>query len=178
MRETIVIPYLLSITPLGSFRKTPDVDFMKFDDIIDKIDAIEYVVHEKGAKSPQIKGDKTHYWYMHTHQKDNLIVHSGYRVINLFSKRHGRVETIEASAKYIKLNGKIIHVGPAMMSWPPYVFHRISSPQGSISTNYAYHHSNMSDNTNFSIYDLNEKTGEYRVVREGSLDEKVFSKKV
>jgi hypothetical protein len=171
-KEKIIIKYLASVTPLDSFRKTPEVNFLKLDDVIKKVKAVNYIFHEPGAKSPQIDNNKGLFWYMHTRQKDNLIVHCGYRIVELYSKRHGKKEIFEISKDYVKLNGKIIHHGPAILSWPPLVFHRISSPEGSISTNYAYHYQQFSRKNNFNIYDLDISNGNYRVIRQASLDEK------
>tara|TARA_A100001011_G_scaffold387117_1_gene464351 strand:+ start:315 stop:857 length:543 start_codon:yes stop_codon:yes gene_type:complete len=171
-KEKIIIKYLASITPLKSFRRTPNVNFLKADQIISSLNAVDYVIHQPGAKSPKIEHDEQHYWYMHRQQKDNLIVHCGYRIIELYSKRHGKKETFEVSNDSIKLNGKIIHHGPAILSWPTSVFHRISSPEGSISTNYAHHYQHFTRKNNFNIYDLNIVTGEYHVVRPAPLDEK------
>ena len=170
-KETIIFKYLASLTPLDSFRKTPNVNFLKADSIINDLNAVDYVIHQPGAKSPQINNSKKHFWYMHTQQKDNLIVHCGYRIIELYSKRHGKKEIFEVSNEYVKLNGKIIHHGPAILSWPPLVFHRISSPQGSVSTNYAYHYHKFTRKNNFNIYDLDLKTGKYITVRKAPLDE-------
>jgi len=78
------------LTPLDSFRKTPNVNFLKADLIINDLNAVDYVIHQPGAKSPQINNSKKHFWYMNTQQKDNLIVHCGYRIIELYSKRHGK----------------------------------------------------------------------------------------
>ena len=123
-KETIIFKYLASLTPLDSFRKTPNVNFLKADSIINDLNAVDYVIHQPGAKSPQINNSKKHFWYMHTQQKDNLIVHQ-IPIIELYSKRHGKKETFEVSNEYVKLNGKIIHHGPVLKAL--LVFHRISS---------------------------------------------------
>jgi hypothetical protein len=60
-----------------------------------------------------------------------------------------------------------------MLVWPRYVFHRVVSDptHGSASVNLATHYPGFDVRTNFSIYDLNIATGEYRVLREGHLDQ-------
>ena len=83
-----------------------------------------------------------------------------------------KIEVFEVGPDYIKLNGDIIFKGPAILSWPPLVFHRIKSPKGSISTNYAYHYPKFSRESNFNIYQLNTKNGDYKIVRKATLDEK------
>jgi len=44
---------------------------------------------------------------------------------------------------------------------------------GSASLNFAVHTPGFDIRTNFSVYDLNTETGEYRVIREGHLDQQV-----
>ena len=53
------------------------------------------------------------------------------------------------------------------------VFHRVISDAklGSASLNLAVHYEGYDIRTNFSIYDLDIETGEYRVIREGHLDQ-------
>ena len=171
-KEKIIIKYLASLTPLDSFRKTPEVKFLKLDDVSKSSSAVNYIFHEPGAKSPQIENKKGHFWYMHTKQKDNMIVHRGYRIIELYSKRHGKKETFELSNNFVKLNGKIIYNGPAILSWPPLVFHRITSPKGSVSTNYAYYYQNFTKEHNYNIFNLDLSNGNCKIVRQASLDEK------
>lgn len=170
-KKTWVYKDLCFIIPLKLLRQTPNVTFYNVPEVKKHLDAVDKVIHQKGAKSPMIKGDKKHYWYMHPNQEDQLIVHEGKRIVELYSRKHGKIEKFEVTYNKIKYNGKIIYKGAAILAWPRYVFHRISSPQGSISTNYAKHYSKFDIKTNFNIYDLNEKTGEYWVAREGHLDQ-------
>lgn len=170
-KKTWVYKDLCFIIPLKILRNTPNVTFYIIPDVKKNLGAIDKVIHKKGAKSPMIKGDKKHYWYMHPCQEDQLIVHEGKRIIELYSRKHGKVEKFEVTSDKIKHNGKVIFKGAGILSWPTYVFHRIHSPNGSISTNYAKHYSGFSIRTNFNIYDLNPKTGEYHVVRAGHLDQ-------
>lgn len=171
-KNYIYIKNLVSIIPLQNFRTTPKVKFFNIKLLFDKLSAIDYVIHHGKTYSPQLNNNSKHFWYMHTDQKDHLIVHQGIRIVELYSIKHGKIEIFEVSPEYIKHNGKIIYTGYALLSWPPYVFHRITSPSGSISTNYAYHYIKFNKKSNFNIYDLNINTGKYSVVRDGYLDEK------
>ena len=47
-KETIIFKYLASLTPLDSFRKTPNVNFLKADSIINDLNAVDYVIHQRG----------------------------------------------------------------------------------------------------------------------------------
>jgi len=170
-KKTYLFDKMCFVIPLKLLRKTPNVEFYNIPHITDKIDAIDKVIHKKGAKSPTIKGDKNHYWYMHTNQEDRLLVHEGKRIVELYSKEHGKVEKFEVTSKNIKHDGKVIYNGQAILGWPKKVFHRVKSPQGSISTNYAKHYSGFDIKINFNIYDLDEKTGEYKIIRNGHLDQ-------
>jgi hypothetical protein len=69
-------------------------------------------------------------------------------------------------------NGNILYDGPALLVWPRGVFHRIKSgDHGSASINLATHYEGIDMRTNFNIYDLDTGTGEFRVLREGHLDQ-------
>lgn len=171
LKKTWVYDGLCFIIPLRLLRKTPNVTFYNIPDVMKHLHAIDKVIHEKGAKSPMIKGDKKHYWYMHREQQDQLIVHEGKRIVELYSTKHGKIEKFEVTSHSIKHKGKIIFKGAAILGWPTRVFHRITSPEGSISTNYAKHYKHFDIKTNFNIYDLDEKTGKYWVVREGHKDQ-------
>lgn len=170
-KKTWVFEDMVFIKPLSLLRKTPSVEFYNVRDVVNGLSAIDKVIHQKGAKSPRIKGDITWYWYMHPDQQDNLLVHEGKRIVELFERKHGKVERFEVTHNRIKHNEKIIFKGAAILGWPRNVFHRIHSPQGSISTNYAIHYKHFSIKSNFNIYDLDTKTGEYKLVREGHKDQ-------
>jgi hypothetical protein len=86
-------------------------------------------------------------------------------------RTHGRVETFEVTADAIVHNQQKIYQGPAILGWGTQVFHRVHSPKGSVSTNYAARSAGFDMDTNFSIYALDTKTGEHRVVRVGALDQ-------
>lgn len=170
-KKTWVYENLAFIIPLDLLRKTPNVEFYHIPKVMNNLDAIDKVIHGVGAKSPQIKGDSKHYWYMHTDQEDKLVVHEGKRIVELYSVKHGKIEKFEVTSKSIKLNGKTIFKGAGILGWPRLVFHRITSPKGSISTNYARHYSKFDIKTNFNIYDLDVKNSKYWVAREGHKDQ-------
>jgi hypothetical protein len=159
---------------LNALRRTESV---MFDTVpvpaITRIDAIDRVIHERGALSPGTVGDVERPWYMHPHQEDHLVVLHGTRYIDLYTQAHGRIEHFVQSPDMIKRNGELVHDGPAMLSWPVEVFHRIVSceREGSASLNFAAHYEGFDIRTNFSIYDLDTDTGEYRVIREGFRDQ-------
>ena len=68
-------------------------------------------------------------------------------------------------------NGKVAYDGPAMLVWPKGVFHRVESlKEGSSAINFAIHYKGIDIKTNFNIYDLNQGTGEYILLRPGSED--------
>jgi hypothetical protein len=175
-KKTWVYEDLAFIIPLELIRKTPNVEFYHIPKVIENLNAVDKVIHKKGAKSPQIKNDTNHYWYMHTDQEDKLVVHGGKRIVELYSVKHGKLEKFEVTSKNIKLNGKVIFTGAAILGWPRLVFHRIKSPQGSVSTNYAKHYSKFNINTNFNIFNLDIKLGKFWIVREGHKDQPKIKK--
>lgn len=168
------VPGLYSIYKLNLLRQTPGVVFDLFPlDIIDsKIGSIDRVLHEKAAVSPGPVGDVARPWYMHPCQADNLIVLSGTRHVEIFTPAHGKVESFTITPHAIYKNGELLYEGGALLVWPQYVFHRIvSGEEGSASINVAEHFEGFDIDTNFSIYDLNIETGEYKVIRKGSDDQ-------
>ena len=110
---------------------------------------------------------------MHPYQDDNLIILHGTRHIDIYTPAHGAVESFTATPHKVEKEGRIVYDGPAMLVWPRGVFHRIKSceKEGSASLNFAVHYEGFDIRTNFSVYDLNTETGEYRIVREGHLDQ-------
>ena len=72
---------------------------------------------------------------MHPAQEDNLITLDGYRIVELYTPGHGKIETFEISANYIKWNGKIVLDGPGILGWPTGVYHRNNSLIPSASLN-------------------------------------------
>lgn len=170
-QKTDYIEHLCFILPLKTLRTTPKVSFYAVDGVVEDLAGIDLVVHEAGGKSPLIDGDDTWYWYMHTDQEDKLVVHQGRRLVQLYSKKHGKVENFEVTPDAIYHNSQKIFSGAAILGWPPHVFHRVHSPEGSLSTNYASRLENFDIDTNFNIYQLDNETGDYETVRLGALDQ-------
>ena len=167
------VPGLYRAVPLNTFRRTPGVFFENVPTrAFPRIDAIDRVVHVSRAQSPGPVDTVERPWYMHTHQDDNLIVLFGIRKVELYTKDHGRIEQFEISPERIKHGDEIVYDGPAMLSWPHLVFHRVrSSDEGSTAINFAVHHEGMDMKTNFNIYDLDVATGRFSVIREAYLDQ-------
>lgn len=173
MRIIKEIPGLYRIIALSVFRKTEGVMFDLFPmDITPKIDSIDRVIHSHDAVSPGSVDGVQRPWYMHTAQDDNLIVLYGKREVDIYTKEHGRVEHFTVTPDQVFHNGESVYQGGAVLVWPKGVFHRIvSGPEGSASINLAVHHDSFDIKTNFSIYDLDTNTGEYRMIREGYKDQ-------
>jgi len=167
------VPGFYRIVKLQLFRKTPGVSFdILAKDQVPKIDAIDRVLHQGNAISPGPVGDVMRPWYMHPYQDDNLMVLSGTRLVDIYSKEHGRMEAFTVTPDRIEKDGKVLFDGPGMLVWPRNVFHRIRSlEQGSASINLATHFEGWDVKNNFSIYDLDTDTGKYRVIREGFKDQ-------
>ncbi len=174
MDSELEVQYLYKVIPLQALRRTPGVLFDCIPpELLPKIDSIDRVMHEHGAISPGPIGDVLRPWYMHPFQDDHLMVLQGTRYVDIYSVKHGKIEHFEVSPNKIIKNGKVIYDGPSFLVWPRGVFHRIQSdPQtGSASINFATHYEGFDLKTNFSIYDLDPATGEFKVIREGSLDQ-------
>ena len=169
------IPGFYKAIALQPFRKTEGVSFDILPrDLIPKIDAIDRVIHKTKAVSPGPVGDVAEPWYMHPHQDDNLMVLQGVRYVDIYVKSHGRMESFMVTPEKIEHNGKILYDGPALLVWPRTVFHRIKSgEEGSASINLATHYKGIDMRTNFNIYDLDVKTGKFKVIREGHLDQSI-----
>ncbi|MBN2864966.1 MAG: hypothetical protein JXK16_03055 [Thiotrichales bacterium] len=165
------IENLCFIIPLKPLRATPMVNFFSVEGVLEGLSGVDLVIHEPGGKSPLIAGDESWYWYMHTDQEDKLVVHQGKRLVELYSHKHGQIEQFEVSQEGIKHNGETIFEGAAILGWGEYVFHRVHSPGGSLSTNYAKRLPTYNGDTNFNIYTLNTLTGDYAVARLGALDQ-------
>ena len=165
---------LYKIIPLRQFRKTVGVSFDIIPmEIFPRIDGLDRVLHKGGAISPGSVGKIKRPWYMHPYQEDYLLVLQGTRYTEIYAPEHGNIERFEISPNCIKHNKKTIYRGPAILSWPCNVFHRIrsSSKEGSASVNIAVRHKRFNLRTNFSIYDVDLKNGNYNVIREGHLDQ-------
>lgn len=163
---------IFKIIPAKEFRNTDKVQF-HFLPVLENLKGIDLVRHQPNATSPGAVGDVKHPWYMHPGQTDNLIVFHGKRIVELYSKEHGKMETLEVTPETITHNGKVLYEGPAILSWPTHVFHRVNSgEEGSYSLNFAVRDENFDIDTEFNIYDLNTETGKYKVLREGFKDQK------
>jgi hypothetical protein len=162
------------VIKLKEFRKTEGVTFdIMVQSMIPKIDAIDRVIHQKGAISPGTVGTVEKAWYMHTHQEDNLLVLHGERYVELYQPDYGKIERFIVTPDYIEHNGERILEGGGLVTWTTNVFHRITSgDDGSASINLATHLEGFDIKTNFNIYDLNVETGEYKLLREGYKDQK------
>ncbi len=162
------------IIPLQPFRRTANVSF----DVIPRnamqeIHALDRVIHQQSAVSPGPVGEVERPWYMHPCQDDNLVVLHGTRVVDIFSRQHGRVETFEITPDQLRQGDTVVYDGPAMLVWPRLIFHRIQSlAEGSASLNLAVHYDGFDIRTNFNIYDLDTETGRFTTLREGHLDQK------
>jgi hypothetical protein len=165
---------LYRIIPLKVLRNTPGVTFDLVPvEAIPHIDGIDRVLHGHGAISPGPVGDVARPWYMHPHQDDNLVVLFGTRYVDIYTKAHGHVESFVVTPRKILHNGKVLTEESAMLVWPCGVFHRIRSDEetGSASINFAARYEGFDIRTNFNIYDLDTATGDYRMIREGYLDQ-------
>lgn len=167
------VPGFYSLIPFTPLRETPGV---VFDNVplsaLPRIDAIDRVLHDKGAISPGPVDDIATPWYMHPHQDDNLIVLYGVREVDIFKPGMGPVQHFTVSPNCIWHNDTVIYEGGAMLVWPKGVFHRIrSGAAGSASLNFAVHYPGFNIRTNFNIYDLDTQTGKFRVIREGHHDQ-------
>ena len=162
------------VIKLKEFRKTVGVNFdVLVQSMMPKIDVIDRVIHQEGAKSPGKVGSVEEAWYMHHHQEDYLLVLHGKRFIELYKPECGKIEKFEITPNYIEHNGERILEGGGLVAWSRDVFHRITSGyDGSASINLATHFEGFDINTNFNIYDLDVETGEYTLIREGYKDQK------
>ena len=97
---------LYSIVLLDVFRETSGVKFDIFPTkFIDNIASMDRVIHESFAISPGSILGVERPWYMHPHQSDNLVVLHGERHIDLYTKKHGKIES------FIVTSDKIIRMG-------------------------------------------------------------------
>ncbi len=165
---------LYKVIMLKEFRRTEGVAFdVLVKSMIPRVDAIDRVIHKGAAISPGPVGTVERPWYMHPHQDDNLFVLAGERHVEVYNHAHGKVEVFDITPEKIMQNGDLLYEGPALLVWPRNVFHRIRSGEtGSASINMATHYEGFDIHTNFNIYDLNTVTGEHKMIRQGSLDQK------
>jgi len=167
------VPRFYKVIALKPFRRTAGVTFDILPKrLVPKIDAVDRVIHKSSAVSPGPVGNVVEPWYMHPHQDDNLIVLQGTRHVEIYTREHGKIESFVITPDRIEHNNKLLYEGPGLLVWPRKVFHRIKSgSEGSASINLATHYDGIDMKTNFNIYDLDIKTGKFRVIREGHLDQ-------
>jgi hypothetical protein len=164
---------LYKIVLFNPLRKTRGVLFDNIPaGIVTRINAIDRVIHKRGAQSPGPVGIVKRPWYMHPHQADNLIVLHGVRHIEIYIPQYKAVEKFTVYPDKLYHNGTLVCTQPAMLVWPRGVFHRIvSGKEGSSSINLAIHYKGFDIKTNFNIYDLDAETGVYRCIRKGTKDQ-------
>lgn len=162
-----------SIAPLTLFRKTEGVVFdLMPKKIVEDSVSVDRVIHNKGAISPGSVGGVERPWYMHHHQKDNLLVLHGHRNIELYSRELKKKIVFKIYPDKIYRDGELIAEEGVVLSWDFNIFHRIiSGEDGSASLNFAIREDGFDVKTNFDIYKLDEETGEYASVREGYKDQ-------
>lgn len=173
-RRKDIIQGLCFVIPLDNIRNTSKVNFDSVPYVLDGLSVIDRVEHKPGAQSPSVKdsrGDRP--WYMHPQQEDNLMVFDGLRIVDLYALDHKKIETFEVRSDSLQHNGEEIFDGPCIFGWFQNVFHRVRSPQGSLSVNFARHFEGFDIKTNFNIYKLDPETGEYEVLREGFKDQPI-----
>lgn len=171
-KEKIIVsePWVWYIIPIKKLRETTSVEFDAFP-LFREINGIDIVKHEPGARSPSLPNWDYDVWYMHPGQEDNLITLCWNRLVELYNPNTKLVEIFEISHEQIKLNWKIIHEWPAILGWNINIFHRNHSPEGSVSENFAVRDKNFNLDTEFNIYKLDIKTGEYEIARVWKLDQ-------
>lgn len=173
MKKFDEIKGLCKIIDLKKLRRTEGVKFDAVpEEFFESLGGVDRVIHVSNAVSPGSLNGVERPWYMHKYQSDNLLVLHGERHIDLYSKEHGKVEHFVVDRDKIFMNGELVCDEPAVLTWPPYVFHRVESKEiGSASINFAQRTEGFDIKDNFNIYDLNTETGEYVVLREGHKDQ-------
>lgn len=169
------------LIPLRALRRTTGV---KFDEMvpsdIPKIDGIDRVIHGSNSISPGPMEDVDpackRPWYMHPGQDDNLMVLQGTRYIDIFCTKQMQGASFIVTPEKVYKNDKLYYDGPAMVVWPAGIFHRIiSGEEGSISINFSTRTSKFNLDDNFNIYNLDRKTGDYTLLKDGSDDQPNFN---
>lgn len=167
------------LIPLRQLRRTAGV---LFDEIVPSdippIQGIDRVIHKANGISPGPCEGVKRPWYMHPGQDDNLLVLQGERFIDIYCPIQKKLSSFIVTPDKVYKNDKLYCNQPAMVVWPAGIFHRIiSGSEGSISINFATRTSKFDLADNFNIYDLDTNTGEYKVIRNGALDQPDFSYK-
>ena len=170
---------LYRLIPLRILRRTSGVSF---DEIvpsdIPRIHGIDRVIHLANSISPGPIADVKRPWYMHTNQDDNLLVLQGTRYIDIYNPKDKQSASFIITPDKVYKNEKLYYNGPAMVVWPAGIFHRIiSGSEGSISVNFASRNYGFNLKDNFNIYDLNQNTGEYKLLKQGIDDQPDFDYK-
>ena len=170
---------LYRLIPLRILRRTYGVSF---DEIvpsdIPRIHGIDRVIHLANSISPGPIEDVKRPWYMHTNQDDNLLVLQGTRYIDIYNPKDKQGASFIITPDKVYKNEKLYYNGPAMVVWPAGIFHRIiSGSEGSISVNFASRNHGFNLKDNFNIYDLNQNTGEYKLLKQGIDDQPNFDYK-
>ncbi len=170
---------LYRLIPLRILRRTYGVSF---DEIvpsdIPRIHGIDRVIHLANSISPGPIEDVKRPWYMHTNQDDNLLVLQGTRYIDIYNPKDKQGASFIITPDKVYKNEKLYYNGPAMVVWPAGIFHRIiSGSEGSISVNFASRNYGFNLKDNFNIYDLNQNTGEYKLLKQGIDDQPNFDYK-
>ncbi len=167
------VPGLYRIIEIEPFRKTEGVTFDLIPlEMLSHIDSLDRVIHENAAVSPGKVGNVERPWYMHPFQDDNLVVLYGKREVDIYTPEHGKIEHFTVTSNKVYKNGELISDNGAMLVWPKNVFHRIvSGEDGSASLNFAVHYEGFNIKYNFSIYDVDTNSGEYKLIREGYKDQ-------
>ena len=168
-----VIEGLYRITKMRPFRSTPGVTFDLVPwDVLDRVDAVERVIHKFHAMSPGKVGKVKRPWYCHPHQDDHLLVLHGCRHVELFSREHGKIEKLTVYPDCIYKNNVLLQNSGGLVTMPRGVFHRIiSGDEGSASLNFATRHPGYDASSNYDIYDVDLETGTSWVIRRGLEDQ-------
>jgi hypothetical protein len=167
------------LIPLRQLRRTAGV---VFDEIVPSdipvINGIDRVIHKANGISPGPCAGVARPWYMHIGQDDNLLVMRGERFVDIYCPIQKKKESFIITPDKIYKNDKLYCDQAAMIVWPAGIFHRIiSGSDGSISVNFSTRTKEFDLSNNFNIFDLNTETGEYKVIRNGALDQPDFSYK-
>tara|TARA_B100001094_G_scaffold254145_1_gene252796 strand:+ start:83 stop:631 length:549 start_codon:yes stop_codon:yes gene_type:complete len=167
------------VLPLRALRRTTGIIF---DEIvpsdIPKISGIDRVIHSANGISPGPIGPIKRPWYMHPGQDDNLMVLQGTRFVDIYCPFRKKKESFVVTPDKVYKNDKLYYDKPAMLVWPAGIFHRIiSGSDGSISVNLSTRTQDFDMKNNFNIYDLDVKSGEYRVIRNGFEDQPDYTYK-
>lgn len=165
------------LVPLRTLRNTAKVKFHEMvPSDIPKIHGIDRVIHDAYATSPGPVDDCPNPvrrpWYMHPAQEDNLLVLQGERFVDVFDPKTRQSASFIITPDKVYKNDKLYHDAPAMVVWSAGIFHRIvSGATGSISVNFATRIAGFDINDNFNVYDLDQTTAEYRLIRDGIDDQ-------